>query len=125
MKNKPEFLNLVPYNSNKAEFDKRNDHYKATRKAEGFHAIWSIYEVADLHSQALHGEFQVYFLGRFNHADDKKEVRKIAVSNPTWLDLWRVANELICEREAEYRTDLYVEGFEPDTDGDLEIQYGS
>ncbi|MGU4699053.1 hypothetical protein K6L09_20520 [Burkholderia cepacia] len=118
-----EFLNLKPYNQE--EWEKRNTHWSQVRNALDLQAIWSIYEVENIHAPAIEGQHTVYFMGRFNPAESKDEARKISLSNPTWLDLWKAADELIREREAGGRTDLYVEGFEPDSAGHLEIKYGS
>ncbi|MCB4346800.1 hypothetical protein LA345_23210 [Burkholderia vietnamiensis] len=126
MKKTIDFLNLVKLDpNNNEELNKRNDMYRAVRREKDFDTIWAIHGVVDLNSRALEGEHNIYFMGRFNPADSKAETRNVTVNNPTWLDLWRVANALICEREEEYRTDLYIEKFEPDSDGDLELRYGS
>ena len=130
MKEEIQFLNLVPYpkyesDGENLEWNKRDDYYREIRKEKNFHTIWSIYEVKNMNLPAFNGECLVYFMGRFNLKFSKQEVEKVSVKNPTWLDLWTIADSLIRKSESEHRTDLYIEEFEHDEDGDLNIIYGS
>ena len=121
-----EFLNLVDRtNESEEESDRREVEWRKIREMHEFASIFSIDEVADLYRPALVGSYKVYFMGRYNRAENKAFAPVKAVTDPTWLDLWRAADFLISKQEAGYRTDLYVEKFIFDEDGDLEVRYGS
>lgn len=120
------FLNLSDVSSfNDEQQEQQYEVIDALSKAHGLVSIFSIYEVLDFDKLAFEGKRKVYFMGRFNHVDDKNESANEIVNNPTWLDLWKAADRLICKQEQDYRTDLYIEDFEVDEYGDLRLCYGS
>lgn len=120
------FLNLSDVSKfNDEQQEKQIDIVEALRKEHCIVSIFSIFEVLDFKKLAFEGKRRVYFLGRFNHTDSKEEAANEVVESPTWLELWKVADRLIRKQEEEYRTDLYVEDFEVDEDGDLQLGYGS
>ncbi|SAL79954.1 hypothetical protein AWB71_06014 [Caballeronia peredens] len=120
------FLNLISKSAfAKTDQTQLHDTVESLRTEHGFATTFDVTGVTDLFQPALDGTYKVYFMGRLNRASSKTEAPSETVTNPTWLDLWRIADRLIVRQESGHRTHLYVEDFQEDEEGNLRVCYGS
>lgn len=120
------FLNLTSKTAyNKLDLSDYYDRIESFRAQYGLATTFDVLGVTDLLSPALEGTYKLYFMGRFNRASTKADAPTGTVTDPSWLDLWCLADELIVRQESGHRTHLYVEAFEEDEEGDLRVVFGS
>jgi len=91
------------------------------RKRLGFKSIWSLnHNDFDKPHPFVNAKFVRYE----DHWGDKVGAIKVAIPGPTWLDLWRAAEELIVASGDGHHA--FVEAFAPTLDGDtLDLVTGS
>lgn len=84
-----------------AEQNRKYNMYKQVGENNGIkHSIWSMYEVEDLADQS---PIPPGTLLESYHTD-----KRVRVAGSTWLDLWRAADELVCDAND---THVFIEGF--------------
>lgn len=95
------------YAQESADFDTKSKHYEQVREAQGFRAIWSLYEVNNL--MALHpwdGATHVVY-GR--HWGGQPVT--VSIPGPRWVDLYDAANQVMLLSGDSHH--VYVEAFKP------------
>jgi hypothetical protein len=99
-------------------FERKNDHYSQIKSELGLRSIWSIYEVDNLN------ERHPYPNGLFVTYKDHwgKQAQHCAVYGDTWADLYRAADNCICNSGDEHH--VFIERFTL-VNGALELTTGS
>jgi hypothetical protein len=95
------------YAQESADFDTKSKHYEQVREAQGFRAIWSLFEVNNL--MALHpwdGATHVVY-GRHWGGDPVT----VSIPGPRWVDLYNAANQVMLLSGDSHH--VYVEAFKP------------
>lgn len=97
------------YDQDSEAFERQMDYFRETQKANGFRAIWSLYDetdegsFADAHPYA--GAQSVVYDQHWG-----PDAIRISIAGPTWLDLYRAADAAIRESKDEHH--IYIEAFE-------------
>lgn len=105
------------------EIIRKIDFYKEIQKEFRFTSEWSIFEInckEDFDKVAFHGIFEVVYLLHSGRPNLKPSV---SVNNPTWMDLWKAADQLI--QESGDSSHIYIEKFVPRAGATLELVTGS
>lgn len=104
------------YDQERADFERKNAHYKEVARKHKFASVWSLYEVANLQDAApFNGVDMLRYAG----------VEVPVPHNPTWLDLWFAADAAMSASGDEHH--IFIEQFVPVKDSPrvLELWTGS
>lgn len=109
------------YGQERRDFDTKSNHYQQVREAQGFQAIWSLFEVNDL--MARHpwdGATHVVYGRHWG-----SEPVTVSIPGPRWVDLYDAANQAILLSGDCHH--VYVEAFKPlaNNSRQLEMTTGS
>jgi hypothetical protein len=107
------------YRQDNDAWSRKNRHYTDQGTQQGFKSTWSIYEVDDLSQPHNLGESVE--LAYVRHWGKRPVVAEI--EGNTWLDLWRAADAAI--RKSGDMHHIFIEGFELNKYGQLELTTGS
>ena len=102
-------------------FSRKHDYYDTVRQTQGYRAIWSIYEVADLGEQHPYtGALQVVYK---DHWGEKAIYEEI--TGDRWVDLYAAADAAIAKSGDGHH--IFIERFQPSRDcpQQLILQTGS
>lgn len=95
------------YEQESRDFDTKSKHYDQVREAQGFRAIWSLYEVNNL--MALHPwDGATHVVYGWHWGGDPVTV---SIPGPRWVDLYHAANQAMLLSGDSHH--VYVESFKP------------
>lgn len=103
-------------------FDKMMDYWYGIRSDHQFKAIWSMYDVEDCKGRHPFNP-QARLVYYAEHGNWGVDVESESTLGLTWLDLYKVANDLI-ERSGDGHH-LYIEGFRKINDNTYSLVTGS
>jgi len=107
------------YEQDSTAFERQHEHYSKVREELGLRAIWSVYEVEDLHSAHPYpgSSFVIYK----DHWGEKPI--HAAVWGPTWADIYKAADACIQGSGDDHH--VFIEGFEVKNYNELHMITGS
>ena len=109
------------YAQDAAAFDAKMDHYTEVKAAQGYRAIWSIFEVEDLNDpHPFKGALQVAYK---DHWGDRAVFEEI--TGDRWVDLYAAADAAIRASGDDHH--IFIELFQPNKEcpEQLMLQTGS
>ena len=94
----------------RAEFDRKYDHYNSVQNELGLTSVWSIFEIEDLYApHGLGDNIEVVYVKDRDHWGDKTTSMRVAGN--TWAALFVAADD--CIHESGDRHHIYIEQFKP------------
>jgi len=107
------------YEQDTAAFERQFEHYSKVREELGLRAMWSVYEVEDLH--AAHPYPGSSFVVYRDHWGDKPI--HAAVWGSTWADIYKAADACIQGSGDDHH--VFIENFEVENYNELRLITGS
>lgn len=106
------------------EFHNKMNYFAGVQDAMNFDTVWSIYEVDHVDVKILSDKSRRVFYRFYDDAMNEIEVSSLAV-NGTVRELWRAAEACFQQAKAQGDWHKFIEEFQMQEDGSLEIWMGS
>lgn len=106
------------------EFLNKMHYFNGVRDTLDYDTAWSIYEVDHIDTEMLSEKARRVFYRFYDDAMNEIEVSSLAV-NGTVRELWRAAESCYQQAKAQGDWHYFIEDFQMQDDGSLEIWMGS